>query len=80
MRVAVSCALASQLESTNDEATAQYLSYRRESKVPSRMGYLVGYDIVARLAPARSLKELSRLRGQRLLNLMREQVRELAAR
>ena len=72
-------ALVTQLESTNDEATAQYLSYRRESKVPSRMGYLIGYDIVARLAPARSLQELARLRGQRLLSLMREQVRALAA-
>ena len=72
-------ALVTQLESTNDEATAQYLSYRRESKVPSRMGYLIGYDIVARLAPARSLQELARLRGQRLLSLLREQVRALAA-
>ena len=76
---AIARALVTQLESTNDEATAQYLSYRRESKVPSRMGYLIGYDIVARLAPARSLQELARLRGQRLLSLMREQVRALAA-
>ena len=76
---AVARALVTQLESTDDEATARYLSYRRGSEIPSRMGYLIGYDIVARLAPTRSLTELARLRGQRLLNLMREQVRELAA-
>jgi hypothetical protein len=76
---AVARALVTQLESTDDEATARYLSYRRGSEIPSRMGYLIGYDIVARLAPTRSLTELARLRGQRLLSLMREQVRSLAA-
>jgi hypothetical protein len=76
---AVARALLTQLESTDDEATARYLSYRRGSEIPSRMGYLIGYNIVARLAPTRSLTELARLRGQRLLSLMREQVRSLAA-
>ena len=76
---AVARALVTQLESTDDEATARYLSYRRGSEIPSRMGYLIGYNIVARLAPTRSLTELARLRGQRLLSLMREQVRSLAA-
>jgi hypothetical protein len=76
---AVARALVTQLESTDDEATARYLSYRRGSEIPSRMGYLIGYDIVARLAPTRSLTELARLRGQGLLSLMREQVRSLAA-
>jgi hypothetical protein len=75
---AVARALVTQLESIDDEATARYLSYRRGSEIPSRMGYLIGYDIVARLAPTRSLGELSRLRGRRLLSLMREQVRRLA--
>jgi hypothetical protein len=75
----VARALMSQLESTSDEAAGRYLSYRRGSEVPSRMGYLIGYYIVARLAPTRSLRELSRLRGQQLLNLMRGQVRRLAA-
>jgi Predicted Zn-dependent protease (DUF2268) len=76
---AVARTLVTQLESTDDEATARYLSYRRGSEIPSRMGYLIGYDIVARLAPTRSLTELARLRGQRLLSLMRQQVRGLAA-
>ena len=76
---AVARTLVTQLESTDDEATARYLSYRRGSEIPSRMGYLIGYNIVARLAPTRSLTELARLRGQRLLSLMREQVRSLAA-
>ena len=76
---AVARALITQLESTDDEATARYLSYRSGSEIPSRMGYLIGYDIVARLAPARSLRELSRLRGRQLLSLMGEQVRGLAA-
>jgi len=76
---AVARALLTQLESTNDEATDRYLSYRRGSQIPSRMGYLIGYDIVARLAPTTSLVELARLRGRRLLSLMREQLRGLAA-
>ena len=76
---AVARALMTQLESTDDEATARYLSYRRGSEIPSRMGYLIGYNIVARLAPTRSLTELARLPGRRLLSLMREQLRGLAA-
>jgi len=72
-------ALFTQLESTDDEATARYLSYRQGSEAPSRMGYLIGYDIVARLEPTSSLRELARLRGRRLLSLMREQLRALAA-
>jgi hypothetical protein len=75
---AVARALLQQLESTDDETTARYLSYRRGSGTPSRMGYLIGYDIVAHLAATRSIKELSRLRGQRLLHLIRKEVRALA--
>ena len=76
---AVARALLTQLESIDDETAARYLSYRRGSEIPSRMGYLIGYDIVARLAPTTSLIELARLRGRRLLSLMREQLRGLAA-
>jgi uncharacterized protein YjaZ len=72
------CDLLTQLESTEDETTARYLSYRRGGKNPSRMGYLVGYDIVAKMAATRSLRDLARLRGQRLLQLMRREVRALA--
>jgi hypothetical protein len=68
-----------QLESTDDQTTAFYLSYRRESKTPSRIGYLIGYEIARHLALTKSLKELSRLRGRRLLKIMRTEVRAMAA-
>jgi Predicted Zn-dependent protease (DUF2268) len=74
----VARALLTQLESRDDETTARYLSYWRRSKTPSRMGYLIGYDIAAHLTATRSIKELSRLRGNRLLRLIREEVRALA--
>jgi hypothetical protein len=75
---AVARTLLTQLEAADDETTARYLFYRRGSQTPSRMGYLVGYDIVAHLAPTRSLKELSRLRGRRLLHLIKDEMRQLA--
>jgi len=75
----VARALLTQLEATDDETTARYFFYWRGSKTPSRMGYLIGYDIVAHLTATRSLKDLSRLRGARLLHLIREEVRALAA-
>jgi Predicted Zn-dependent protease (DUF2268) len=74
----VARALLTELEATDDEATARYLFYWRGSKTPSRMGYLIGYDIVAHLTATRSLQDLSRLRGARLLHLIREEVRALA--
>ena len=70
--------LLTQLEAADDETTARYLSYRRGSETPSRMGYLVGYDIVAHLALTRSLQELSRIRGRRLLHLIQDEMRQLA--
>jgi hypothetical protein len=75
---AVARTLLTQLEAADDETTARYLFYRRGSQTPSRMGYLVGYDIVAHLAPTRSLKDLSRLRGRRLLHLIKDEMRQLA--
>jgi hypothetical protein len=76
----VARSLLTQLEATDDETTARFFFYRRGSKPPSRMGYLIGYDIVAHLTETRSIKDLSRLRGARLLHLIREEVRALAAR
>jgi hypothetical protein len=70
--------LLTQLETTNDETTARYLSYRHGSKTPSRIGYLIGYDIAVHLTATRSVKELSRARGGRLLRLIRTEVRALA--
>jgi hypothetical protein len=75
----IACSLLPQLESADDETASRYLSYRRGSKVPSRMGYLIGYRIASHLASTRTLKELTRLRGQRLLKLMRAEVRAMAA-
>jgi len=75
---AVARTLLTQLEAADDQTAARYLSYSRGSQTPSRMGYLIGYDIVARLAPTRSLKELSRLRGRQLLHLIQEEIRQLA--
>src|SRR3984893_17126821 len=72
-----SCNLLTQLESTDDETTARYLSYRRGGKNPSRMGYLIGYNIVAKMAATRSLRDLARMRGQRQLHLMPRGVRAL---
>ncbi|PWT86529.1 MAG: hypothetical protein C5B58_01265 [Acidobacteria bacterium] len=71
--------LLTQLESTDDAPAARYLSYRRGSAPPSRMGYLVGYRVAAHLAATQSLEELSRLRGQRLLKLFRREVQAMAS-
>jgi Predicted Zn-dependent protease (DUF2268) len=75
---AVARRLLAQLEATDDKTTASYLSYKRGSQTPSRMGYLIGYEIVAHLAANRSLEELSRLRGRRLLHLIQDEMRRLA--
>jgi hypothetical protein len=65
------------LESADDQTAGKYLSYRRGGKTPSRMGYLIGYEIAAHLAATRSIQALSRLRGQRLLRLIRQEVQRL---
>ncbi len=67
------------LTSTDDETAAHYLSYRRGSTEPSRMGYLIGYEIVKSVAAKRSLLDLARVRGNALLRLMRIQLQALAA-
>jgi hypothetical protein len=69
--------LLAQLESTDDETTARYLSYRRGSQIPARMGYLIGYEIAKRTAAAHPLTELARLRGRPLLNLVRQEMQIL---
>jgi hypothetical protein len=71
-------ALLTQLEAADDETTARYLFYRHGSKTLSRIGYLIGYDIAVHLTATRSVKELSRVRGGRLLRLIRTEVRALA--
>jgi len=69
--------LLAQLESTDDETAARYLSYRRGGQIPARMGYLIGYEIAKRAAAAHPLTELARLRGHALLNLVRQEMQIL---
>jgi hypothetical protein len=68
-----------QLESTDDATTAIYLSYRRGTQVPARMGYLIGYEVAKNLGETKSLPELALLRGQFLLHVMTRELRRLAA-
>jgi hypothetical protein len=70
--------LLAQLQSTDDETAARYLSYRRGGQIPARMGYLIGYEIAKRTATAHPLTELARLRGHALLNLIRQEIQDLA--
>jgi hypothetical protein len=66
------------LSSTDDVQTAQYLTYRVSNAIPPRMGYLIGYLIVAKLAKDHSLVELAHLRDSELRLTMRREVRQLA--
>lgn len=70
--------LVTQLESADDTTTAMYLSYWRGGQIPARMGYLIGYEIARKMAATKSVRELARLRGQTLLNLVRREMRILA--
>jgi hypothetical protein len=74
----VSRELLKDLESTDDLPTAEYLTYRNTSATPSRMGYLIGYQIAAKLAARHSLLELAHLRDPELRFMMRREVRLLA--
>ena len=71
--------LLTQLESTDDATAARYLSYRRGGQIPSRMGYLIGYEIARRTAATHQVTELARLRGHALLDLVRRETQALAA-
>jgi hypothetical protein len=70
--------LLAQLESRDDSTTARYLSYRSGGQIPSRMGYLIGYEIARSAAATHQITELARLRGRALLNLVRQEVQILA--
>jgi hypothetical protein len=75
---AVARDLAKQLESMDDATTARYLSYWHGGQIPARMGYLIGYEIASKMAATKSVRELARLRGQILLNLVRREIQSLA--
>jgi hypothetical protein len=74
----VSRQLLQDLGSTDDLPTAEYLTYRKTGATPSRMGYLIGYQIAAKLAAQYSLLELAHLRDPALRFMMRREVRLLA--
>jgi plasmid stabilization system protein ParE len=74
----VSGQLLRDLQSTDDVETAEYLTYRTTGATPPRMGYLIGYQIVANLATQHSLAELVHLRDPELRFIMRREVRRLA--
>lgn len=75
----VAHALLDDLEADDDSVTARYLSYHRATgALPSRMGYLIGYDVAAACAARKPLAELVRLRGDALLRVMQREVRTLA--
>jgi hypothetical protein len=42
------------------------------------MGYLIGYEIARKMAATKSVRELARLRGYALLNLVRREIEILA--
>jgi Predicted Zn-dependent protease (DUF2268) len=72
-------ALLDDLEADDDSVTARYLSYHRATgALPPRMGYLVGYEIVAACAARKPLPELVRLRGNALLRVMQREAGVLA--
>jgi len=66
------------LQSTDDIQTAEYMTYRTSGAAPPRMGYLIGYQIAAKLAKQHSLSELARLRDPGLRFMMRREVSLLA--
>jgi Predicted Zn-dependent protease (DUF2268) len=70
--------LAKQLEAVDDSTAARYLSYWRGGQMPARMGYLIGYEIARKMAEIKSVRELARLRGYALLNLVRREMEILA--
>src|SRR5271165_2964066 len=76
---AMATSLLRDLTTTDDLTAGRYLAYRRVGMMPSRMGYLIGYEIVKRAATDHSLADLARLRGNALLELVRTQTQALAA-
>jgi hypothetical protein len=71
--------LLTQLESVDDATAARFLSYWPGGQMPARMGYLIGYEIAKKMAATLSVRELARIRGQQLLNIVRSEMRALAS-
>jgi hypothetical protein len=66
------------LDSREDDVAAHFLSKREDGEGPGRIGYLIGYDVVTRLARDRSLDSLARLRDPGLRFTFRREVYRLA--
>ncbi len=67
------------LQSTDDADTAIYLLHNNSRLRPSRMGYLVGYEIARRLAQSMTLTELAHLRGRALVAAMRTELNSMSS-
>jgi hypothetical protein len=72
--VEVAREIAGKLESTDDADTAIYLLHTSSNVRPSRLGYLIGFDIARSVAKTMPLEAMARLRGQSLLKTMRQQL------
>ena len=66
------------LDSREDAIAAHFLVKSENGEVPGRIGYLIGYDVVTRLARNRSLSSLARLRDPGLRFAFRREVYRLA--
>jgi hypothetical protein len=66
------------LDSREDIVAAHFLAKSENGEVPGRIGYLIGYDVVARLAKNRSISSLARLRDPGLRFTFRREVYRLA--
>lgn len=66
------------LDSREDDVAVHFLTKREDGEGPGRIGYLIGYDVVSRLARDRSLASLARLRDPGLRFTFRREVYRLA--
>lgn len=66
------------LDSREDDVAVHFLTKRQDGEGPGRIGYLIGYDVVTRLARDRSLDSLAHLRDPGLRFTFRREVYRLA--
>ena len=66
------------LDSKEDDIAAHFLAKSKNGNGPGRIGYLIAYDIVAKLAGNRSITSLARMRDPGLRFMFRREVYALA--
>ena len=66
------------LDSREDDIAAHFLAKSENREVPGRIGYLIGYDVVTRLAKSQSISSLAHLRDPGLRFAFRREVYRLA--